>query len=420
MQVTKHTYDPNIDDNLFMIHSNYFEILSDDDPILYTGTSIFSNRIVGSIIEDNYEGKYLRYFHAIVLPNLYIDFTQGKITLNELYKNCNNVYIVDFNYDGTIRGAFPLRFANVPSEWLPLKDSFCPPYLFPKTLEFSTSLTGALANENKARPSDATNFYKFTSTILNGAADSLAKLNYSLEPFYEPAKAGSYKLDFKFVIKSRTEGQIDFTESIIDEDLLSSFIEQYLDVIINKLPEDSKNSKIEENQSYISLVEKLKQVYEDNSRAIDEKTVEKLKKSVINVLRKSEELTKSFGKGFEAIEFNSYDSHKVAHPIANMNRSYYTKVNKFIPIDILQEDKNVQSFSIRVFDINTETLHCRAYANYTDGNGINKTDKVTIKHNLEHLTNTQYSNSLNKKQFFTIKGVGQYDKKGRLKFILVE
>ena len=53
--------DSNLDKDLILIKSEYFVLLDDDDPILYSGKSIYNNRILGSIIEDLYEEKKLRY-----------------------------------------------------------------------------------------------------------------------------------------------------------------------------------------------------------------------------------------------------------------------------------------------------------------------------------------------------------------------
>lgn len=117
--------DERFDANLLITEDDDLKILiDDDDPIVFTGKSVFGNRIVFSIIEDLPEEVILRYFAVIVDELYYKDLINNKISLRELYEDSNRIYIVDFSYKNEIKNIYNLTFTDLPDNWLPLKDSY--------------------------------------------------------------------------------------------------------------------------------------------------------------------------------------------------------------------------------------------------------------------------------------------------------
>lgn len=422
MHIVDKSYNLDLDSRLFLIESNYLELLSDDDPILYSGTSKLGNRIIGVIIEDNYKDKILKYFHLVVENNLYTGFLNGSISLREVFEITEVLYVVDFNYDKTLIGAYSIRVKNIPVEYLPLEDTYCPSYILPSTLTFSSSLQGGKADEHIADPNDANEFFAFTASAIRNSLSSLTNLDYTIEPYYGVLKQGSYKLDFNFVLKEKTfsSNQMSLMDGDNFEATLSHYISAYFDTVFNKLPSNHKETKIEETEEFNNLSEALSIVYQSKYLSITDKTIETLKTSMINLIKQSEEISKKFGKGFNQIEFGVYDDNHLTQPIAMVDSSFFENVSKYIPEVKLDEGEPLTKFSIRVYDLNIETLHCKAYVAYKDKKGVEKLDKVTIKHNLKQLEHSVYSKSLNEGCLITIEGKGQYNKDLRLKIIEVE
>ncbi len=415
--MTPSAYDPRVMSKLLLIESNYLELLTDDDPMLYTGTSSFGNRVIGSIVEDNDEDQFLRYFHVLASDKLYAEFITGRTSLYKVFEETEIVYLIDFNYDRTLKGIIPLRFNEIPNQWMPLENSYCPDFCIPTTLEFSTSLKGGIADDHKARPKDALIFNEFASTTLNNVLRPLGKLEYNLGTYYKPASAGSYKLDFQIVVENVGQSQVSLTDNDIDGNVLSIYIGKYLDTVFNKLPDDNKNTQITETEIYTELLESLNDVYENNYSVINDDIAEVLNKSLITIIKQSEKLSQSVGVGFHSMEFNIYDENQDSFLITSLEKDYFKRVSKFIPDDLLEEEDLVTSYRILVYDMNTESLHCKAHAYFKDEDGNDKTEKVTILHKLNYLDHTPYSKSLNDKTSIEVQGIGKYNNNGKLKEI---
>jgi hypothetical protein len=407
MYLTYKAFENNIDPNLVQIDANYIELLVDDDPMLYTGTSGFGNRIIGSIIEDNRTEKVLKYFHVIVNDFLFEAFLKEKLSLKELFDKVGYVYILTFHYDGNLEGVYGLNIANVPKAWLPLENSYCPNFIVPASLKFSSSLKGGIADTNLALPADAIEFNNFTSCALNGALGGLSQLNYRVQPLYAPAKTGSYKLDFNLTFNAKEGEQIALTTESISEQILGDYFSKFFDLVFNKLPSQSHNN-VEDIDGYSTLLDALRSVYSEECSEMNDKAEEILLKSIQDVIKYSEKLTARFGRGFDRLEFNGYGVDETIYNIATVKHDYFQKASNYLVKENLIEDDQYKDFEIRVYDINSDTLKCKAWVFYSDNEGKDKAEKATIKHGLQSLDNSKFSNSVDKNLRIKISGKGKY------------
>lgn len=118
-----------INTDLPIITGNYLELLADENPILYTGTNKYGNRILGIIVEESDENFSIRYFHVIIEDKAYYRFTNKLITLRELIEKTNNIFVLDYKTE-QIQETYLVPIDEIPGEYLPLSDSYCPDIVF--------------------------------------------------------------------------------------------------------------------------------------------------------------------------------------------------------------------------------------------------------------------------------------------------
>jgi hypothetical protein len=109
-----------------LIADNYAVLHFDDDPILFSGTNRYGNRIIGSLVDHDDDNRIARFFHVIVDSRTHFDFINQKITYLHILKNSKLIYAVDRSYDEKTQMLYHLEFDQIPFQYIPLEGSFCP------------------------------------------------------------------------------------------------------------------------------------------------------------------------------------------------------------------------------------------------------------------------------------------------------
>jgi hypothetical protein len=86
-----------------IIDSNYRLLISDDFPILYTGLNKHGSKIIGILVDEDEEQAFVRYFHILVKDEDLSKFFKKAITIRELIENEKTIFVIDKNYNGSIR-----------------------------------------------------------------------------------------------------------------------------------------------------------------------------------------------------------------------------------------------------------------------------------------------------------------------------
>ncbi|WP_374363767.1 hypothetical protein [Cloacibacterium sp.] len=405
-------------DGLYDIISNYTVLVNDgDNDIIYIGTNRFGTTILGSIVFEDDEEFYLRYVHTLVSSEDLNLFLNQKITLRELIKKNETIFIVDKKYNGDIIFSALIPINDFPENLLPLQNSFCPKFVKSKSLDYSFSLHGQLADLHKAEPLSVSETNTKIFNLLNSATTFLEDLGINHQIYSEVALAGSYELNFSIEL---SEDLNLFSQPNSD---VNDFIADFLGYLFNVLPNESDNvikTEIIKSEKLIEIREELKSIYEKRSLFINDESSEQ---RLIDLINYSVNSLKDFQyNGFSNIEIKNKIDNQTKIPIAFINKSYYDNViNKVYDIEIEKKedviilDETPKNYVIQMYSFNKESGKGSCYFN-TDET-INKV-AIHLKGRSDY-HNTDFTKSLDENIKIEVCGIGKWVN-GTLKLITID
>lgn len=400
--------------DLPLITDNYLELLSDENPILYTGTNKYGNRILGTIVEDDDENEILRYFHIIIDNKSYYDFINRSQTLLSIMKGQNIVYVIDKKYNNEIADHNIISYNEIPSDYLPLENSYCPTFAVPFSLNYGISLKGKKSDLHKAEVNEVNNVQTSFSGVLKNALLSLTDLELNPHCYLEPAETGSFRVNFNIELENR---QISFFP--IENEKIADYITKYLDYIVSKLPNEKENvlktEKIE-SEAFKNVEDSLIEIY--NTAQVDFKPIvleQKLVDSINETAIQFEELSNQIkeSSSFNLMEVFNYTQTGAEFGLGSIDEEYFKKIkNKLIieegltEIDIVEEDSNPKKYRILVYQLNIESGKGSAMLFYGEDESFDKVS-LHIDKNDKSISNSIYSNSLNEEKVVEVKGISR-------------
>ena len=138
---------------LYDIVENFCSLINDgNNELLYSGTNKFGSKILGSILFEDDENLFLRYIHTLITDEIFYKFINKEISLKNIIINCNSIFIVDKSYNNEIINTALVPIEKIPTDFLPLENSFCPDFVKKSSFDNTFSLKGKLADLHKAEP----------------------------------------------------------------------------------------------------------------------------------------------------------------------------------------------------------------------------------------------------------------------------
>ncbi len=403
---------------LFDITDNYCSLISDGAiDLLYKGTNKYGSNILGSILYEDDENLYLRYIHTIVSDETLHDFLNRRITLRSIISSSNTVYVIDKGYNNEIKDSALIPFDNLPNDYLPLENSFCPSFVKRNTFEYVFSLKGSLADIHKAEPLVMSDTNAKVFKLLNSATTFLKELDIEPIIYSEVALAGSFQLNFEIDLK---EKQSLFSKNPSD---IKAYFSHFLNYLFDKLPTESQDVLKDEQKSseeLKSLFLELKQLYNSRNVVLGDEAYEQ---RVIDLITYSVDSIKDIEyKGYNKIEISNKLETGEVLPVALIKTDYYDTVQSKVykpeqedkPDEIVY-DESPKDYKIQVYSLNNETGNGGAY--YVVEDSVSKIS-LHLKGKSDY-HGTVYTKSLDEKKSIDIQGIGKWVN-GQLKEITVE
>lgn len=376
------------------IEDNFFSMLKDGPvDILYTGTNKYGNRLLGSIVFEDDDNNYLRYFHCLVSDTDFNLFTKQKISLRDVLMQAGSFFVIDRKYNGDTIDVNLISYNEVPDDFLPLATSFCPPFAAKPTFEYIFSLKGGIADVHKAEPEVVNAMNTTFSNFLRSSSQFLRELNIVPHIFSEPAQVGSFELTYKIELN---EVSTLFSQPFDD---IVKFLSNFYNYLFNTLPtEDSgllKSDKVD-SMHFNEMMLTYQQIFETRgakAKNSEQELIDLISYSAVN-------LKEIDYKGFDRVEvINKIENANV--PLAVIDNKFYATIeNKFFQPeelekpDVFDTDEKPTLYKVQVVSLNLESGNGKIYVENAEGGVIKIPLRLKGKANYQ---NTIFTKNMDEK-----------------------
>lgn len=385
--------------SLPIIKSNYKSLLYDEGSILFSGRNYLGTRILGSIADEDYELRKLRYFHILLSESDYTKFILKKTTYRELIlQNANDIFVVDYPYDKSSYEIFRLNLNQIPNEYIPLEKSFCPDIPQKPSIQYSLRMIGKLANDHLIEITDLLKFDQNFPTIIRNGMKFLNGFGNTLTLYSQPRVAGSFILNYLIKIDDEKNPSCE-SDFFGTKQNIIRFLSTYMEYNFTKLCTELVRKRSIADLDVDSLMNEYNHLFSDFKK--DTTSIEKLKNDLYENAKCIDAISTSIGTNFDQIEIYSGEIEN-ADPIGIIDITNKSNLSIAIPEIESSDIKTYEAneFSIRIYQLNTDSRNGKALLKLNDEDqkiGFNISGK-------EKLSETKYSESLYFSQFITIKG----------------
>jgi len=394
------------------IVDNYLELLADEYPILYTGTNKYGNRILGVIIEES-DDFSVHYFHVIIDDVSYYGFIDKKLTLRQILKAAGLMFIVSYKGENIFDKNL-ISYSEIPEDYLPLEDSYCPDGFFIPSLNFGVSLKGKLADNHLIEIQDANQVQTSFGEVLTNALRTLDDFELNPICYLEPAETGSFRVNYRIEFKP-----IQASLFHIDDKLLADYLKGLLNFIIDKLPQEGYTLKARNinSEAFTEVETKLERIYEASSMGVpanqllEEKLIENINKSALKFEEVSNQIKNS--NSFARIELINYEENGGELGLGVIDKDFFDSIKTKLTIEEhaviaskIEEDQVAKTYRVRVYHLNTESGNCWAYF-YPDESEYHFKIPIRIRKNEKEYHNSILSKSLDEKKVISIIGYAE-------------
>jgi hypothetical protein len=403
------------------IVSNRFVLFNDgDNDLIFTGTNLYSNRLLCCIMFEDDEVGFLRYLHVLTTEEQYADFMNKKISFRNILDANESLFLVDVDYSMNEIDSNIVSIDEIPSEFLPLENSFCPDFIYEPTFSYSLSMIGGLADLHKAKAEDLSNVSTHFSDFLKSSTTFLHDFNLGNQIYVEALKAGSFKINFKIEISEPNQiGLLD-----VSNDKINGFLNSYFKYFFNQLPKEQSNvfkTEVVDSDSFKELENQLEIIYSERF-VLPEGGVEQKLIDLINYSAKQLESIEYDGS-FESLKFENVSTLGDEIPFGIIDNDFIDSVksklfdvNKYNAEAQILIDENPKNYKVQVY--NFSTISGKGSAFYVDEDGAVSKIIIHAKGRTNY-ENTAFTKSMDEGKPVEIKGIGKMID-GKLKLITSE
>lgn len=409
---------------LFRIVDNNQTLHFDGEPVLFAGTNHYGNRVLASLVDDDPEDKIIRYFHVIVDSETYDTFLSQAVSYREILENAGSLYVVDAKYDNSSEVVYHVNIDSIPTEYLPLENSFCPVQLIELGSVYSLSLKGQRADLNKATPWVVSSLVSKFSDFLESAINNYKPLGLVPNVELSPPAAGSYKLNFSISFS----GPGGMPPLFPSPAIYREFIYEYVGFCIKALPSSKEYSDFDkflaENQKYRNLAGRYNSLLGKGGIGKSEEIEKGLQRNLLDSIDCLRDMGENVGHNFNSMEVSNVPLKGASNLIGIIDKGFYESINKVSSdIDNLKTgdvklDLVPCPYKIHIYHLNAESRKGNAFV-YEKEKGVEEMSwpKIEILGEAQ-IRNTKFTESLHLNKWIEVQGIAER-KKGKIKHIKI-
>jgi len=382
-----------INTDIPIITDNYIVLLSDVYPILFSGTNVYGNRLLGSSVDEDYDNNIERFFVVVIRDKMYIDFINNSITYLDILKQSKPIFVIDKVMDSDCVEIFGLDFHDIPEDYLPSELSFCPEFNLPASLMFPVRLKGGLADSQKGTPRVIANVGVWMYHIFYSAA-SLMRNIYKADVLMTPNTAGSFQLNYVI------DFQNDQKDLLVDDSAYGEFIRSYVKYCIDELPNEvGMLLEIEkgEPEEFYKLLGKYNDIQNAGTERQKANNEQKLTSAVLYCFKKIRDISNTIGQNHSELMLETRINGK-EYSIAMLDlKSKENMAKRKNEIDIginrIKKKGVPKKYILRIISLNVETR--KGIASIKMGERRKRRNRRIIIMGEKKLENTRYIDSMN-------------------------
>ncbi|MBN8653715.1 MAG: hypothetical protein J0L67_19960 [Cytophagales bacterium] len=393
-----------IKSDLVEIVENYRVLHFDDFPILYIGTNRLGNKVIGSHLEEDDDTKTILTLHTILSNKEFHQFMNGKVSYLDILRNSKSISIAEKDYSFKLVKAYDVEFNSIPSDYLPLENSFCPSIVKTHSLVFSISLKGRLADINKAVADEVSKIQNGFTEFLEERINSLKGINLIPKAMLQPYAAGSFKINFELDLRQKGKKSSLF----LQQAPIDKYIANYIKYISESFVEDKeifKSDNVELSNDFRQLEETLNEVYDKAYIKRPDNIASSLKEDILKSTAKFEKLTEQVGVNFESASITNVVENEET-PLAFIDEDFTQNFqNSVEEIEVHKKgmtvDETFKEYKIYIYHLNTDTRTGNAFIRNSDNEEEMSKPKIKINGD-EGLEKTKYTESLYMSKWITV------------------
>jgi hypothetical protein len=393
-----------IKNDLIEIVENYRVLHFDDFPILYIGTNRLGNKVIGSHLEEDDDTKTILTLHTILSNKEFHQFMNGKVSYLDILRNSKSISIAEKDYSFKLVKAYDVEFNSIPSDYLPLENSFCPSIVKTHSLVFSISLKGRLADINKAVADEVSKIQNGFTEFLEERINSLKGINLIPKAMLQPYAAGSFKINFELDLRQKGKKSSLF----LQQAPIDKYIANYIKYISESFVEDKeifKSDNVELSNDFRQLEETLNEVYDKAYIKRPDNIASSLKEDILKSTAKFEKLTEQVGVNFESASITNVVENEET-PLAFIDEDFTQNFqNSVEEIEVHKKgmtvDETFKEYKIYIYHLNTDTRTGNAFIRNSDNEEEMSKPKIKINGD-EGLEKTKYTESLYMSKWITV------------------
>lgn len=386
--------------------SSSFKVLHFDDfPILFLGVNKFGNKILGSHLEEDDDNKKIFTVHSILSNKDYYDFINKKKSYREVLKETSTKFLVEKSFSGNVLASYNLEFDDIPEEYQPLENSYCPNYKKSFSLSYSLGLKGKVADLNRAIAEEVSNIQTAFSDFLENRLRSLKNFNLQPAAYLQPYAPGSFKINLELEYKQEKAQDL-FSKTLPFDEYVHEYLKYITTSIIADKDQLLKDDDLEISDQFQNLLIAFEKIYEKGHTKLPDNHTKELKEDLKKSVLKFEEITEQVGKNFDSIEFSNYkdqDEEFISIVDINYSEAFQNTVDEIEATKkTVEVDEVYKDYEIYIYHLNTDTRQGNAFIKNIDDETQMSKPKIKISGD-EHIEQTKYTESLHLNKWIKVK-----------------
>lgn len=401
------------------IVSDYRELLSDGEPLVYTGKNVYGSHILGSLLYRDINAREAFYLHVLVPSGRYLEYVYKKITYRDIIESVNDLYIIHQKHRDQTEQVYSVLLNMLPLGVLPTEQSYYPIDDIEYGPRFQFKFTGLQADEHKAIPSVVSDVVKNGEKLLELSANVISDYcDYTLHPYCVHSDAASYTVTFSFDIQKKRPDL--FNTDITVREVIS----EILGYCINNLPYEYE-AVLSGDSSACTKFHELRDRIK-RSLMIKE-NIEQLEQKVRETTEKSAELISTIGlgvgNGYSTLTISNEGEYSNILGLFNEDTAkQYSDVAAQIDhiLEPVTEDESYKSFKLLVYSLNVDSRKGKALVDKAEDPDSFWRSGFIVEGERE-LTNSPFSHSLDQVQKIEVNARARVkEKSGKITYLYID